>query len=107
VQYRSPARFLAPVAVVVAASSVYLIVHSGVSDEPATAKPAAARTTAVAPSSSASARASYVVRTGDTLSAISERTGIPLGDLQQLNPSIDANSLHAGQKLRLRKRQTS
>jgi LysM repeat protein len=103
VQRRSPARFLAPVAVLVSAGAVYEIVHNGVKDEPAS-RPAT--TTTAAPARRTGTRTSYVVRSGDTLSAISERTGISLADLQQMNPTVDANALHAGQKLRLRK-QTS
>ena len=102
-QYRSPARFLAPIAVLFAAGAVYLVVHSGVKDEPAS-RPAQTRT---ATPKRTAVRASYVVRSGDTLSAISQRTGIALADLEQLNPTVDANSLHAGQTLKLRKRQSS
>ncbi len=104
-QRRSPARFLAPVAVVVAASATYLIVHTSLDDDKAARPTRTVETTVV--SKRTSPRATYVVRSGDTLSAISERTGISLTDLQSLNPSIDANALHAGQTLRLRKRQTS
>jgi LysM repeat protein len=45
----------------------------------------------------------YVVRAGDTLSAISSRTGIPIATLQILNPSLDPNALQTGQRLRLRR----
>jgi LysM repeat protein len=103
VQHRSPARFLAPIAVLGSAGAIYLIVHSGVKDEP-TRRPVQTRTAAP---KQTGAKATYVVRSGDTLSAISDRTGISLADLEQLNPTVDANALHAGQKLKLRKRQTS
>lgn len=89
-----------------AASAVYLIVQTGLRDDPPSSPPARTTTTA-GPKRTGQARATYVVRAGDTLSEISERTGVTLDELQELNPSIDANSLHAGQKLRLRKRQTS
>jgi LysM repeat protein len=95
------------VAVLVATGAVYLIVQSGMSDEPATRTVQTTTTAASKRPTGAAARVNYVVRSGDTLSAISERTGIALDALQELNPSIDANALHAGQKLRLRKRQTS
>jgi LysM repeat protein len=45
----------------------------------------------------------YVVRAGDTLLAISARTGISIATLQSLNPSLDPNALQTGQHLRLRR----
>lgn len=47
-------------------------------------------------------RARYTVRTGDTLGAIAERTGVSVERIQQLNPQIDPQALVAGQKIRLR-----
>ena len=43
----------------------------------------------------------YIVKSGDTLSAISIKTGVPLDTIQRLNPSVDAQTLHAGQRLKL------
>jgi LysM repeat protein len=45
----------------------------------------------------------YRVRAGDTPSAIAERTGVPLEQLQELNPDIDPQQLSPGQRLRLRR----
>lgn len=44
----------------------------------------------------------YVVREGDSFAGISERTGIPVETLQELNPDIDPQALQSGQRLRLR-----
>jgi len=44
----------------------------------------------------------YVVKNGDTLSAIAERVGVALEDLQRLNPKVTPQSLVPGQRLRLR-----
>jgi LysM repeat protein len=41
------------------------------------------------------------VKSGDTLSAISIKTGVPLATIQRLNPKLDADTLHAGQRVRL------
>jgi LysM repeat protein len=49
-----------------------------------------------------SRQAFYVVRSGDSLSAISQKTGISVLTLEALNPSVDPNALQAGQRLRLR-----
>jgi len=44
----------------------------------------------------------YVVKPGDSLSTIAARTGVAVGQLEALNPNVDPNVLHAGQRLRLR-----
>ena len=46
-------------------------------------------------------RHSYTVKPGDVLSAIAIKTGVPLDTILRLNPNVDAQSLHAGQKLKL------
>ena len=44
----------------------------------------------------------YVVKTGDTLTAIAHRTGVPVPEILALNPEVDPQILIAGQKLKLR-----
>lgn len=44
----------------------------------------------------------YEVRSGDTLTAISEKTGVPTTTIEELNPGIDPQALIEGQKLKLR-----
>ena len=44
----------------------------------------------------------YTVKSGDTLGSISERTGIPVDKLQELNPQLDPQQLVSGQKIKLR-----
>ena len=44
----------------------------------------------------------YRVRSGDTLSSISEKTGIPMATIEERNPEIDPQALIEGQTLRLR-----
>ena len=44
----------------------------------------------------------YVVKTGDTLGAIAQKTGIPVEKLQELNPELDPQALVSGQKIKLR-----
>jgi LysM repeat protein len=46
--------------------------------------------------------ATYVVKSGDTLVAISHRFGVPLVRIQELNPEVDPQILIAGEKLKLR-----
>ncbi len=47
-------------------------------------------------------RSSYVVKRGDSLSAISARTGVSLERIEQLNPALDPLSLVPGQRLKLK-----
>ena len=41
------------------------------------------------------------MKSGDTLALISERTGVTVEELQELNPDIDPNSLTVGEKIKL------
>jgi LysM repeat protein len=109
----NPARILAPLALVAAALSIYLVVRSELSGgaEPATTRPAATTTerTTTTSRSGGSGRSSsrrprtYTVRAGDVLSTIAERTGVPLSRLEELNPDVDPQALRTGQKLKLRR----
>ena len=44
----------------------------------------------------------YTVKTGDTLGSISEKTGVNVEELQELNPQLDPQALVSGQKLKIR-----
>jgi len=44
----------------------------------------------------------YTVKAGDTLGSISEKTGVGVEQLQELNPQLDPQALGSGQKLKLR-----
>lgn len=44
----------------------------------------------------------YVVKSGDTLTAIAHRTGVPVAQILALNPEVDPQILIAGQTLKLR-----
>jgi LysM repeat protein len=94
---------MAPVAVLVAATAVYLVVQTGLRGESSGTPTTTATTAANKTTASKKRPATYVVRSGDTLSLISHRTGISLEHLQEYNPSIDPNSLRTGQTLKLRK----
>ena len=110
---RSPARYLAPLAIVAFVVALVVVVSS--SGDPATGG-ANGADAAVTPARQASGeeskrsssrrrtgRKTYRVRPGDTPSTIAERTGVPLEDLEALNPDIDPQQLTPGQRLRLRR----
>ena len=44
----------------------------------------------------------YIVKTGDTLGSISQKVGVSVAKLQELNPNLDQFSLVAGQKIKIR-----
>jgi LysM repeat protein len=105
---RSPARWLAPIALVTAAVAVYAVVapqggDDGASTGERTSSPAQERrSTSTTATTTPTRRARrYTVRPGDTLSGIAERTGVPLATLIRLNQGVDSQALQTGQRLKL------
>jgi Tfp pilus assembly protein FimV len=105
---RSPARLLAPLALVAFAVAVAAVVFSSpaVDGDEGGGDRASERTT-TAPAGQAERRQRprrrvYRVRAGDTLGAIAEQTGVPVERLLALNPELDPQALVAGQRIRLR-----
>ncbi|OJU80286.1 MAG: hypothetical protein BGO11_06845 [Solirubrobacterales bacterium 70-9] len=45
----------------------------------------------------------YTVQSGDTLTSIAHKTGIPVAEIQALNPEVDPQILIAGETLKLQK----
>ena len=107
----STARWLAPVALVGAVVALIVVVSSGGGgSDDSGAAPAATQTTrttrtvaqaTTTTTTTSATRRTYVVQEGDVLSAIAEKTGVPLDRIEALNPDVDAQSLHAGQKIKL------
>jgi LysM repeat protein len=100
--FRSPARVFAPLALVACAVAVLAIVGggggSGGSKSTSTTTGSSTTTTTRATKHH---KRTYTVKEGDVLSQIAIKTGVPLATIQQLNPNVDAQSLHAGQKIKL------
>ena len=116
---RTPARVLAPLAIVAFGLALLFIVASagGGDDEPSkgTATQQEQRDLELAKERRRRQKAAdredaptklpqdvYVVKTGDTLGSIAEKTGIPVEKLQELNPELDPQALVSGQKIKLR-----
>lgn len=114
---RSSARWLAPLALGGSVAAVLLVVSvSGGPDGTgppgaatavtgstgATATGAPAPATVATTTSPRPGRRTYVVRAGDTLSRIAARAGVPLAVVERLNPNVDAQTLQAGQRIKLR-----
>ncbi len=47
-------------------------------------------------------RRNYIVKPGDSFGAISEKTGVSVERLGQLNPEVDPQALVVGQRIKLR-----
>lgn len=107
-QPRNLARVLAPLALAACALAVVIVIGSSLSggdsaNDSGAAADAADRQgeTATAPQPRPQ-RARYTIKSGDTLGAIAEQTGVSVDSLQELNPEIDPQALIAGQKIKLR-----
>jgi LysM repeat protein len=103
---RSPARFLAPLALIAVVVALYVIVNPKASDgggsdsgSPAATQPTA---TPVKKHHKHKKPKTYTVKPGDTPSGIAESTGVPLSKLEELNPKLDPQALAPGTKLKLR-----
>jgi LysM repeat protein len=97
------ARLLAPIALAAVAVGVYLIVHAGLPTHHTANQATTVLTTKRTTPRHVRRPKFYVVRAGDTLSAISVKTHVPIFRLMSLNPSVSPNSLQTGQRLRLRR----
>jgi LysM repeat protein len=106
---RSPARYLAPLAVVAVVVAFYGVLKHNLSDSESDKAPPAAQRSGTPTkqaserkSSSKRKRKTYVVKPGDTPSAIAEKTGVPLAEIERLNPDLDPQLLSPGTKIKLR-----
>jgi LysM repeat protein len=102
--FRSPARIFAPLSLVACAIAVLVIVNHNNSDSggsDTTKPPAATSTVSTTKQSTKKTPKSYTVKQGDVLSAIAIKTGVSLDTLIRLNPKVDAQTLRAGQRLKL------
>lgn len=97
----SNARYIAPVALLVAVLVTILVVGSAMSDKQTISTPATTTANLVTHKPAKAVPRSYTVKPGDTLSGIADKTGVSLETIQTLNPNLDAVALHAGQKVKL------
>ena len=100
-------RWLAPVALITCAVAVYAVVDNTLlKDDSASSSNGSTQQTTTKSTSKKGAkghkrRRAYIVKSGDTLSAISIKTGVSMLTIKRLNPKIQADTLHAGQRVRL------
>jgi LysM repeat protein len=99
---RNPARLAAPLALLAAAIAFVIVVEASRSGSSTVSNPAATRPAATQPVRRARAHARiYVVKPGDTLTVISDKTGVSLDTISRLNPDVDPQVLQTGQRLKL------
>jgi LysM repeat protein len=101
-------RWLAPVALITCAVAVYAVVDntllkddSASSSSSSPQQSTTTKTTSKKGTKARKRRRAYIVKSGDTLSAISIKTGVSMATIQRLNPKLEADTLHAGQRVRL------
>jgi LysM repeat protein len=108
---RSPARFIAPLALVAFALALFIVVGStrdGDSGDKGTKGTAAPARTDAAPGKQQQKKKkrktpkTYVVKEGDTPSGIAVKVNVPLDQLLQLNPDLDPQAMTPGMKLKVR-----
>jgi LysM repeat protein len=104
---RSPARWLAPLALVACAFAIYTVVDKGLLQDDGGAKTTTSKTSTDGKTASTTTKKkakkakTYTVKSGDTFSGIAEKEGVDVAALQEANPKVDPSALHPGQKLKL------
>jgi LysM repeat protein len=97
---RNRGRYLAPIAIAIVIAAAVLIIQ-GETGSKHHARPRVNEISGLVHRGNKKAASFYVVRSGDSLSSISVRTGVPVASLESLNPGVDPAALQAGQRLRL------
>jgi LysM repeat protein len=101
-------RLLAPLALVLVTLAFVAVVLTSRSGDGSggPAKHASRQTTSATRTAKTARRkprkATYTVKTGDTLAGIADKTGVSVGRLQELNPALDPQALVSGQTIKLR-----
>lgn len=113
---RSPARFLAPLALIAVVVALLAIISGsggggGTSTSESTTTTSSAQTSTSTttskqakkkPAKSTDTGKTYTVQVGDTLGGIANKTGVPLQQIEALNPDVDPHAMTTGQEIRLK-----
>jgi LysM repeat protein len=107
---RSPARWLAPLALVTCAVAIYAVVDQELLSDGGSATTSSTSTSTAKGGTTSTSTAkrkttkkakTVTVKAGDSLSTIADKAGVTVEDLTAANPDVDASALHPGQKLKL------
>ena len=103
---RSPARLIAPLALVIGAVAVLLVIQASTGSDGGSKKNDssgdASTQTETTQTTQRRVRPSYTVKLNDTLGLIAEKTGVSVARIEELNPELDPQNLIVGQKIKLR-----
>jgi LysM repeat protein len=109
--FRSPLRFLAPVALIAVIVAIFLVVGSTTGGGDKGDKASGDKGTELTSQEKQRKRdrrrarqkqTTYTVKAGDSLDAIAIKVKVPKETLQQLNPDLDPQALQPGQKIKIR-----
>jgi len=105
------ARYGAPAAFLLAATIAILLIHAALGGKTAPGPPTTtARSTPVATTTVAakpkpkrrSTARYYVIQRGDSFGAVASKLHLSVQQIEALNPGVSSNSLHVGQRIRVR-----
>jgi LysM repeat protein len=105
---RSPYRLLAPLALVLVAGAVAVVIASSDvadGDDNESTVTTTEQTTTERTNTTGRGRRlrrNYVVKPGDSFGSIAEKTGVSVEQLGLLNPEVDPQALVVGQRIKLR-----
>ncbi len=108
---RRAGRFLAPLALLVTALAIGLVIKDHVGGKGSPGATTSAITSSGGglsqgprlPTKKKTAPKFYTVKSGNTLSGIAAQTGVPVTTIENLNPGLNPSALQTGQRLRLRR----
>jgi LysM repeat protein len=107
---RSPARWLAPLALIACAFAIYTVVDKGLLSKDdgggrtttsKTSTDGRSASTATTKKKTTKKGKTYTVKTGDTFSAIADKEEVEVDALQAANPDVNPGAIAPGQKLKL------
>jgi LysM repeat protein len=99
----APTRLFAALALVVAVLAVVVVVSAGMSGSDSNdGRRSQGGQQAQHKKKHRTEAKSYTVESGDTLTAIAHKTGVPVAEILALNPEVDPQILIAGQTLQLK-----
>lgn len=95
-------RILAAIALVAAALVVVVVISSGLNDSSSDGRHKSRHHAHKEASHHRTKAKTYTVESGDTLTAIAHKTGVPVSEIMALNPGVDPQILQAGEVLKLK-----
>jgi LysM repeat protein len=96
------ARIAAALALVAAVLIVVVVVGAAMSDDSSSREQQTERPAKKHKQQQKSKAKTYTIESGDTLTAIAQKTDVPVAELIRLNPGVDPQILTAGETLKLR-----